>query len=146
MNWGHKILIVIILFLMAMVGMVIYASMQTNEMVDENYYQKEMAYQDVIDAKKNLLTVSTDNVVSQTMLEVVITLPVGTFEKLEKGTIELMRSDSEAKDMHLDIKAHGNNRYVFQKSDLSKGMYKARISWVSNGTAYYKEESVFVEK
>ncbi len=146
MNWGHKILIVIIVFLVAMLGMVFYASMQTNEMVDENYYQKEMAYQNVINAKQNLLNVSSDNVVSQTMMEVVITLPIGTFEKLEKGHIELMRNDAAAKDVHMDIKAHGNNRYVFPKSDLSKGMYKARVSWVSRGVEYYKEETVFVEK
>ena len=146
MNWGHKILIVIIVFLVAMLGMVFYASMQTNEMVDENYYQKEMTYQNVINAKQNLLNVSSDNVVSQTMMEVVITLPIGTFEKLEKGHIELMRNDAATKDVHQDIQAHGNNRYVIPKSDLTKGMYKARVSWASDGVEYYKEESVFVEK
>ena len=42
MNWGHKITIVIVLFLTAMLGMVYYASLQNNEMIDDHYYQKEL--------------------------------------------------------------------------------------------------------
>ena len=146
MNWGHKILIVIILFLVAMLSMVFLASMQTNEMIDDQYYQKELAYQQVIDAQQNLMNVSTGNLVSQTMLEVVVTLPVGTFEKLEGGYAELLRNDAASRDTRQDILKNGNNRSIFLKKDLSRGMYKARIRWKSDGKEYYKEESVFVEK
>ena len=50
MNWGHKLTIVIVLFVAGMLGMVSYAMMQDNEMIDDHYYQKELEYQDVIDA------------------------------------------------------------------------------------------------
>ena len=46
MNWGHKILIVYATFIIAMLGMVYVASKQTNEMQDENYYVKELKYQE----------------------------------------------------------------------------------------------------
>jgi hypothetical protein len=55
MNWGHKITIVIIVFLVGMLGMVFIALRQNNEMIDDDYYKKELAYQQVIDAKNNLL-------------------------------------------------------------------------------------------
>ncbi|MDZ4749590.1 MAG: FixH family protein [Saprospiraceae bacterium] len=146
MNWGHKITIVIVLFLTGMLGMVYYASIQNNEMIDDHYYQKELEYQDVIDASQNLVNLSTGNLVSQTMSDVVITLPVGSFEKLEKGNIELLRVDSKIKDVQLPLKANGWNVRTISKSTLIKGMYKARIRWTSEGKEYYKEESVFVEK
>ena len=145
MNWGHKRTIVIIVFLIVMLGMVLYVSMQRNEMIDDNYYQNEMEYQQIIDAKQNLLNVSTNNLVNQTFLEVVITLPPGTFEKLESGNIELLRKDSKGKDVQLTIVPNGSNRRTIPKTSLLKGMYKSRIKWKNDGKAFYKEESVFVE-
>ncbi len=145
MNWGHKITIVIVLFLIGMLGMVYIASIQNNEMIDDHYYQKELEYQDIIDASQNLVNLTSDNLVSQTMSEVVITLPAGTFEKLEKGNIELLRIDSKSKDVQLPLKENGWNVRTISKSTLIKGMYKARIRWTSAGKEYYKEESVFVE-
>lgn len=145
MNWGHKITIVIVVFLAGMLGMVYFASIQNNEMIDDHYYQKELEYQDVIDAKQNLINISSDNLVSQTMMEVTVTLPVGTFEKLEKGNIELLRNDSQSKDVQLAIEPNGWNVRTIPKSSLSKGIYKVRMGWTNDGKEYYKEESVFVE-
>ena len=48
MNWGHKITIVILTFIIGMLGMVYVASKQTNEMFDSNYYEKELKYQNYI--------------------------------------------------------------------------------------------------
>ena len=146
MNWGHKITIVIILFLVGMLGMVFYASMQTNEMIDDEYYQKELVYQQVIDARQNLMNLSTNNLVAQNSQDIIITLPNGAFEKLESGHIELLRTDAAIKDVNQDMKFVGTNRYVIPKTGLSKGIYKARINWINNGVPYYKEETVFVEK
>jgi hypothetical protein len=145
MNWGHKITIVIILFVVGMLGMVSIAMMQSNEMIDDHYYQKELEFQDVIDASQNLINLTNANLVSQTINELMITLPVGSYEKLEKGNIELLRIDSKSKDVQLSIEANGWNVRTISKSTLIKGMYKARIRWTSGGKEYYKEESVFVE-
>lgn len=145
MNWGHKIGIVIGLFVLGMLGMVWLASRQSNEMIDDNYYEKELAYQEIIDAQQNLADLTDQNLVEQNIHEVIITLPYGAFEKLEKGHIELMRTDDEKKDIRQTIVPNGSNRRTISKSDLTKGMYKARIRWTNDGHEYYKEESVFVE-
>ena len=146
MNWGHKITIVIIVFLVGMLGMVFIAMRQNNEMIDDDYYKKEMVYQQVIDAKQNLLNKSENNIVNQNDREVIFILPVGTFEKLEEGYIELIRSDNEKKDVHLTMELIGRDKFVIPKTDLINGAYKARISWKNDGTAYYKEETVYVDK
>lgn len=145
MNWGHKLTIVIILFMAGMLGMVIYASLQTNEMFDDYYYEKELAYQGIIDAKQNLINISSDKMIHQVMDEVIITFPAGTFEKLEHGTIELLRNDAKNKDALFPIRTEGYNRQSIPKNLLHRGMYKVRITWSNNHTAYYREESLFVE-
>jgi hypothetical protein len=146
LNWGHKLAIVIVLFLVAMLAMVFYAARQDNEMIDENYYQKELGYQDLIDAQKNLLAVTANNIVSQDMDEVIFTLPIGTFEGLDSGRVELLRTDAERLDRFLDLRPDGTNRRSIAKAELSAGVYRARIRWTSKGVPYYKEESVYVEK
>lgn len=145
MNWGYKIAIVIGMFLVGMLGMVYYASIQTNDMIDDNYYQKELEYQQVIDAQKNLAAITSDNIMSQSMFDVVITLPLGTFEQMTKGQVELLRNDSKDKDFLLEIKPDGFNRRTIPKSSLSKGMYRARIRWTNGDKEFYREENVFVE-
>jgi hypothetical protein len=145
MNWGHKILIVIIVFLVGMLGMVYYAMMQTNEMIDDNYYQKELEFQSVIDAQQNLLDITSNNLVNQDRDEVTVTFPTGTFEKIEKGTIELIRNDDKSKDIQLHLQPNGYAMRSIPKTSLSKGMYRARIKWINNNREYYKEENVYVE-
>ena len=145
MNWGHKLLIVILLFLGSMIGVVFYASQQDNEMIDEHYYRQEVQYQQVIDAKKNLMAVSSEDMIHQTPTEVVLNFPVGTYEQMEEGTIELLRNDASLKDVRMDIRPTYADLIIIPKSKFSKGLYQARIKWRNGGKEYYREEKLFVE-
>lgn len=142
MNWGYKILIVIILFITGMLGMVMCAMRQTNDMVDHHYYQKELAYQEIIDAQKNLLEKNSDLLVTQNDQELLITLPSGTFENFEKGSVECLKPDMASKDVLFDLQPGGDNQYSIPKNKLSAGIYNIRIQWISGGTPYYKQESI----
>lgn len=65
MNWGHKITAVIAIFIIAMMSMVYLAFQQTNDMVDTNYYDKELKYQLKIDAAQNLNSATSEVLVTQ---------------------------------------------------------------------------------
>ena len=54
MNWGKGLTLFIVGFMLAMLGMVYLAFKQTNEMIEDNYYDREVKYQQIIDAKLNL--------------------------------------------------------------------------------------------
>ncbi|MFZ1676446.1 MAG: FixH family protein [Saprospiraceae bacterium] len=145
MNWGHSLTIFIILFLAGMLGMVYYASMQSNEMIDDHYYEKEIKYQSTIDAQKNLMAISTGSLIDQNQNEVIITFPLGSFESMENGTIELLRNDAQRKDVDLVIQTNGSDRQLISKNSLTKGMYTARIKWTNAHKEYYREEKLIVE-
>lgn len=146
LNWGHGLLGVILLFLASMAGMIYVASRQTNEMVDDHYYQKELAYQGVIDAGKNLKHLTNQSIVSQTPENIVIQFPAGSFEKLESGSLEMQRNDASQKDLHLQLAPSGNPAFEISKSGLTRGLYKMKISWINERVPYYYEENVFVIK
>jgi len=146
LNWGHGILGVILLFIACMSGMVYLASKQTNEMVDDHYYQKELAFQGVIDAGKNLQRLADKTMVNQVEDKVIIQFPTGSFENLESGSIEMMRNAASQKDLRFEIKPAMVPVFEIPKTGLLKGLYKMKISWTSDHIPYYFEENVFVNK
>ena len=103
LNWGHGILGAIMLFLAGIAFMVYVASKQTNEMVDDHYYQKELAYQGVIDASKNLQKITDKSLVSQTTEKLIIQFPQGSFEQLASGSVDVQRNDAKEKDLHFSV-------------------------------------------
>ena len=52
MNWGYKILVVYIVFVLAILFMVFKSSMQKTDLVTTDYYAKELKYQQKIDEIK----------------------------------------------------------------------------------------------
>ena len=146
LNWGHGILGAIMLFLVGIAFMVYIASKQTNEMVDDHYYQKELAYQGVIDASKNLQMMTEKSLLSQTADKLAIQFPQGSFEQLASGSIDLQRNDAKEKDLHFDISSTGNGTFEISKSGMTNGLYKIRISWVNENLPYYAEENIFINK
>lgn len=145
MNWGNMILFTLIFFVTGMLGMVFIASKQENELVETNYYQKELKYQAVIDAKNNLKRISDHNIVSQVGENIKITFPAGTFEKLEEGNIQFIRPSDQTLDRSIQIIPNQTGFRTFPKSDFSKGMYKVKISWVNGGVDLFAEESMYIQ-
>ena len=87
MNWGYKILIVIIAFIVAMMSMVFVAFRQTNDMLDENYYEKEMNYQSLINAAQNLNVVTDSTLINQNDSFVIVNIPKILISNFEQGNI-----------------------------------------------------------
>jgi len=145
MKLNRSLIRLLIALVVIILGIFLYRSIQPKALMDTTYSEPDLSSQEIIDAKKNLLDVSTNNIMNQTQKEVVITLPLGTFEKLEKGSVEMIRKDDITKNVQLTIEPNGYNRRTIPKSQLLKGMYKSRIKWWNDGKMFYKEESVFVE-
>ncbi|HJW29580.1 MAG TPA: FixH family protein [Saprospiraceae bacterium] len=146
LNWGHGLLIFLVAFLLTMVGIVYYASRQDNPMMDSNYYEKELAYQGIIDAQKNLLILTSLSIIHQTPADVVVNLPTGSFEQFQPVGIEMLRRDVEHLDVHLSQAPDTTGTIKIPKSGLKLGMYTMRVSWSNNSTPYYCEEGVYVDK
>ncbi|MEI6311920.1 MAG: FixH family protein [Bacteroidota bacterium] len=145
MNWGYKILIVIIVFMVGMLGMVGLAFRQNNEMIDANYYDKEIAYQSLIDASNNLSNISKDSILILNEQEVICNIPVQLNKQFKTGTIEFIKSDDMSKDQTIKFVPDEKGIFIMQKNKFSKGAYKARIHWINESTSYYKEQTIIIK-
>ena len=146
MNWGRGILIVIIVFLTAMCSMVYIATKQTNDLIDDNYYEKEVAFQSQINGELKVNAVCTSSLIAQDDKNISVTLPKALSGKVTEGTVVFLRSDDESKDVSATLEPGTETSQVVSKEKIEKGFYTARIKWKNNDTLCYREEKLYVKK
>lgn len=140
MSWGYKVIIILGLFVAGILTMVVISMKQTNEMVDSDYYEKELLYQGIIDGKKNLSALKDTVVLAREGDNVTVALPYGTDTRFETGYIEFLRFSNSSGDQRITIKASATNKYALPVAGFTKGLYKVRMEWVNSGTYYYHEQ------
>ena len=145
MNWGYKILIVIICFVCGMLFMVTVAMKQTNEMFDEEYYVKELTYQELIDAEENLNRLSDTIQISQSATALDIILPAFRDNRNVEGEITFLRPSDQSRDFIQSISDESLSGISIPKSSFVNGEYKVRFKWKSEGVNFYKEKTLFIQ-
>ncbi len=146
MNWGNKILFTIIVFIVAMLSMVFIAFKQSNEMIDKDYYEKELKYENIIAASKNLHQLNEAIELTQDSMFLNIQLPRQAANNITKGFIEMLKADSQIKDFNKTLVANNSSLIQVEKQRLVRGLYTIRVSWVNNNTPYYHEQKINIIK
>jgi hypothetical protein len=144
MNWGHKITIVIIVFIAGMLGMVWYSFQQTNDMFDANYYAQEKEYQGLMDASQRLKDVAQDPIFSQNEEDIIITIPESLHGNISNGTISFLKVDDQLQDIRVSLHPDSTGIQTIAKSTLNTGMYKVRLKWENDTTLYYTEKNILI--
>lgn len=142
-GWGTRIAILYIGFV-ALIGVMIALSMgQKVELVSEDYYDKELVFQNKIDEMNNANALSEK--ISHTFSNdyFLIQFPKENGQNVS-GQILFFRPSDLSKDLKIDIKLDSLSKQQIALDKLSKGMYKMKISWNANNTPYYAEETIVI--
>lgn len=145
MNWGYKIFFVIWAFIMIMFGMVYVSFQQENELIDDNYYEKEIKYQSIIDGARRLNSINRQAILNQGDELIILQLPKMTIQNFKNGQIEFLKSENQKKDYKSSFSPDSTGYYSINKSKLSKGAFTLRIAWYSDTTFYYREEKIVID-
>ncbi|GAA4451755.1 FixH family protein [Rurimicrobium arvi] len=143
MNWGYRILIVLLAFLGGIFFMVSIAMRQSNEMMDEQYYKKELVHQQLIDAAANLSRLNGSVQLKDSTGSVYVQLPQSAVA--DSGSIAFIRPSDKSMDRE-EALASGAFSHAFSKARLHEGLYLVRVQWYSNGTPYFFEQKYFVSE
>ena len=141
MNWGYKILIVILAFVAGMTFMVVLAFRQDVNMVDENYYHEEMSYQTKIDAANNLTSDQQNSLGKVENGNLIFHFEPEHLTQKQKIRLEFICYSNPEKDTILDLIVP-NKRLVVKP--FNKGLFKMRSSWSVNEKDYYLEKDVWL--
>ena len=144
MSWGVKIAVLYTGFIGLVVFMVMMSMRQKIDLVSEDYYTKELAYQSKIDEMKNAeaLTATISHTFTNTDLELQFQ-PEFKSKKLT-GQILFFRPSDSSKDFETPVAINEDGQQKIGLNKLSKGMYKMQISWKVDNTPYYSEETIVI--
>lgn len=142
MNWGIRVVIVLVLFLAGMTFMVVLAMRQTNETIETNYYDKELKYQTVIDGKQQLAALGQPVSISDSAGSIWVRLPELASDRLDSGHIEFLRLSTSSADRRIPILPGSISVYSLPGTSFVKGWYRVRVAWENNHVGYYYEENV----
>lgn len=144
MSWGKKITVLYLAFVALIITLVVLCFGQKVELETKDYYAQEIKFQDKIDAisnEKNLATTITHQLQGT---QIILNADSSLLSKGLEGTINFYRPSDSSKDMNLKM-IFTNNQQIINTSTLIHGVYKMQLSWLSNGTKYFKENVIFIK-
>lgn len=138
-NWGKSMAAVYILFVIGTLSFVGYALTQKVELVSDDYYAQEVAYQKRIDQMERTQALSETVDITIADNKAHITFPSAAIPN--KGTIHFYHPAESSLDTIITI--HDNSRNTITDiSALTKGRWKVAVEWFSNNIGYYQESVI----
>ncbi len=137
-TWGHGI----VLALLSFIGFILYMifvfshGQQNSELITDNYYEEELAFQDVIDAKNNADKLENRPTYEQNEHQIAVVFPKEFNNENTSFSIDLHRSEDQKLDVKREMKLDAYNRIVIPAKVLRKGNYVLRMKWTKAKTNY----------
>lgn len=109
---------------------------KNSEMVTDKYYEEELLYQSVIDAKKRADELAEKPAYSQSPEGIKLTLPKDINNSNTVVSFVLNRSDDQNLDVKKTVKLDVSNSFVIPSSVLKNGNYTLRLHWIKDKIDY----------
>ncbi|NQV52821.1 MAG: FixH family protein [Flavobacteriales bacterium] len=143
-NWGHAIAIVFILFATYILYFV-YQSFNTNiDLVSEDYYAQEVAFQSRIDATANGDDFQDLITIAQGETGLMLNFPTAFEYDIEGGLVTFFRPSEQSLDRSFPLELDANKRMFFPRQLLSSGRYKLNISWKSGEQNFFLTKDIVI--
>ena len=143
-NWGTGIAVFIILFIIALLVFVRYALHQPINLVEEDYYGKELVYEAHIQKVKNTETLSEKISINTYKRHLTLMLPGSIAKNDVTGTIHFYRPSNYELDLIIPLEPDTNGIQMINLENLVSGKYIIKLDWMSDSTDYYQEETIIL--
>lgn len=140
LNWGHYIAIALGCFMIFILTLLFTANDSGHAMVTEDYYEKELTFQNEIDAEKRANALTEKPVLNSQANGMILSFPDGITPT--EGELYLMRNNNELDDVRLPLKLDGNNKMLVPSIKLKNGEYELFLKWKSENKEYLVKKTV----
>ena len=145
-HWGKGIFLLYGGFVIFILSVVIFASMQEFSLVEDNYYNKELVYQEQITRLENTqnLDVKPIFVIDRENLNVKLHFPKELITDDLIGTIHFFRPSSKKHDHIINLKLNSDGLMEIKLDRFIKGYWKIKFQWHSSDNEYYMEQALTI--
>jgi len=144
MNWGWKIAVVYTIFVAGMLTFVATVYRQTNDLVSEDYYARELAYQDRIDARSNNQFLKEPMQFEWLSDRRQLQLRFPEAAAMNVATLHLYRPSDASQDREFALQGASDTLRSVDLSELGPGFWRVQLDWEAGGMAYFKETTLVV--
>jgi len=135
---------VIVTFLLGVVAFFIYINDMDINLVEDNYYEEELVYQDRIDKINNVSELPGKINISSKAGMIIIQFPALDTVPALDGSLMFYRPSDPWKDFSIPLQLDDSLRQALDVSMLKPGKWIIKIDWEMGGKEYYFEESVIL--
>lgn len=143
-NWGTSIAIVIVLFIgfiMMMVIPMLTDKEYDHDLVVEEYYKKELEFQEQLNKEKNSAKLSENLRTEQVAEGLLIYFPKEMQPSQIEGSILLYRPSDKKMDRIIPILAT-SNPILIPGEQLLPGRWNVEVDWKYTGESYYYKQQI----
>lgn len=142
LNWGASIAIFYILFAATMVGFVIKSKSIDHSLVVDDYYAKDLAYQQQYDKLTNSQALGNNLTIGKINGSIQLIFPKEVQQP--SGEILFYRASDKSKDFSLKIEPDSNGLQLVPTDQLTPGRWTVKVDWQAGGKSFYKEQVVIL--
>ena len=114
------------------------------ELVANEYYQDELAYQNVIDGAKNANALSRKVNIHQVAGKIMVEFPPEMMSSHLTGTILFYNAANLSRDRNVKLNVLSGGKITLESSLLGPGQFTVKITWNANNKDYYSEQNIMV--
>ncbi len=142
LNWGWSILLFYITFILVFLFFFYrsFKELKTNELVTKDYYEKELAYGDVIKKRQNADTMRVSVKIFQKNKNLIIEFP--PYVQKAEGKIILYKPDNSKLDQEILLELDEKSRQIINHDQLISGRWDVIVDWIFNEIPYRIEQKM----
>lgn len=143
MNWGFKILIAYLFFVVGILYLVVKASGEKFDMVEPDYYQAELKFQQRIDQQKRADALSAPPKISLTPShQIKIDFPEEFKGQLLTGETHLYSPSDANKDLNIPFQC--TDSLLISVPKYLSGYYHLKLEWSAGEESFFHTETLML--
>lgn len=143
MSWGAKITLLYVGFIAMILGFVAKAMSEHVDLVAEDYYQKELQFEEQITKDKAARNLGASPSVIIVGDNVEISFPDTITQTPITGQVTFYRPSDSSKDMVVALNLGSTGKQVIPRSQFIAGIYQVKLNWADTKQEYYHEVQLY---
>ena len=140
--WPVGIIIFFTAFFVGIAVVIVIASTHQDTLVNDNYYEQELKFQDQIDATERAAKCGAKIRYDSAAGKILLALPAEQAGQSVSGKVSFYRANAPALDCDFPMQLNSDGTQTIEISKLANGPWKICARWKADGKDYYLEEKV----
>ncbi len=142
---GHYITAVMAIFILIMIQFMVRAYHNQESLVAEDYYAKELRYQEQIDKLHNAAALSEEVRFQVLPGHLLLEFPTAVAGSIITGELYLMRPNDADGDRRIALRADPTGRFTMDTGGMRRGAYSVHLEWQAGGVSYLTEDRIHLD-